>query len=731
MPIDRPFKKSIAKALNDPNLRGALGRFGEVFPQDRAAVYEGIDFEDLRKQIATLKSQAADQAEELADQFEANVKKRGAHVHRAADGDEVVQILSDIAKRRKAKVCVKSKSMATEEIFLNEKMKDVMEMVETDLGEWIIQQVGEKPSHMVMPAIHLSKERCAEIFSEALNKKVEPDISLMVGLARKTLRNRFLESDIGISGCNVAIAETGTAVIFTNEGNGRLTATMPPVHVIIMGYEKFVPSFKELGPIAKALPKSATAQTITSYVSMITGPVPTLKEGIGPEVVDKELHVIFLDNGRRKLLKDPVFKEVAQCLRCASCLNVCPTYQLVGGHVFGHIYGGGIGVLLTSFFNSMQDAEKPQEMCISCDRCKEFCPANIDIPGLILEMRDRIRKDIPLPFTHNFVLNAVLKNKSLFHFGLRQASWLQKPFITGYEDGNRYIQSLPFSYSKLVDWRSLPAIAPKPFRDIILNLEQKVENKKGKVAFYGGCVIDFAYPEIGESLVRVLNKKGYEVVYPQDQTCCGAPARYMGRMDIAAEVARQNFDALTNDEYQFIVSACPTCSYAIKKDWVKLFEKDQQNAKRAAAISNKTIDFVKLVHDLDVDTLSKGREVTATCSVACVRPIKVTYHDACHLNRKLGVKAEPRKVLNSMEHLEFVEMAESDQCCGFGGSYCLKLPEVSAELLAKKLKYIEASGADLVAVDCPGCLMSLRGGLVTQKSNIRVLHTAQIMDGKY
>lgn len=732
VPIDSSFKQDINKALNDSNLRGALGRFGDVFPTDRERAYSGIDFEELRCQIADLKSSAASRAEELAAQFEANIVKKGGQIHRAADGDEVVKILTEIARKRNAKICVKAKSMATEEIHLNEKMKDVMEMVETDLGEWIIQQVGEKPSHMVMPAIHLSKERCAEIFTQTLGKKVDPDIGRMVELARHTLREKFLNADIGISGCNIAVAETGTMCLFTNEGNARLSTSVPPVHVAIFGYEKLVQNFKDIGPIAKALPKSATAQPLTSYLTMISGPAPTLKDGIGPEIVEKELHVIILDNGRKKLLDDPVFRQITQCIRCASCLNVCPTYQLVGGHVYGHIYAGGIGVLLTSFFNGMQNADKPQEVCIGCGRCKEFCPAKIDIPGLILEMRNRIRKEIPLNFVPNTIVDSVLKNKKVFHFGMRQASWAQKPFVSKGKDGYKFIRKLPFGYSKLTKWRSLPSIAPKPFRDIIKTMKQNVINKKGKVAFYGGCVIDFAYPEIGESLVRVLNKKGYEVVYPQDQTCCGAPAKYMGKYDSAAEIAKQNLNGLAKDEFDYVVSACPTCTVALKHDWVNLLENNPQAKAQAQKISDKAIDFVKLIHILDSKNgVLEEKEVAKICDVACPKPITVTYHDSCHLNRELGVRKEPREVLGALSHLEFKEMDESDRCCGFGGSYCIKLPEISSEMLGRKLKNVESSGADVVAVDCPGCLMSIRGGLDSSKSNIRTLHTAEILDGKY
>lgn len=728
MPVDSVLKAKVNKALSDPVLRGALGKFGDEFPISRARVYEGIDFEELRTAIANAKKEVIEDFEALADQFEANLKKRGAIVHRAKDGNDVYRILKDIAKVHNAKVCVKSKSMVSEEIHLNEHLKDTMEMVETDLGEWIIQQVNEKPSHMVMPAIHLSKERCAEIFSQALGRKVEPDISQMVQLARQTLRNHFLNADIGISGCNAAIAETGTMVMFTNEGNGRLTATMPPVHVFLVGYEKLLKNFKDLALLAKALPRSATAQALTSYVTLISGPVETLKDKVGPEVVHKELHVILVDNGRRELLTDPVFKEAGQCTRCASCLNVCPVYQLVGGHVFGHIYAGGIGSLLTGFFNSLKETDHVQEMCISCGRCAAFCPGKIDIPRLILEMRNRVRKEIPLPGMQNFIVNT-LKRRGLFQFGLRQASWATALFAKEGKDGNKYIRSLPFGFNRLANWRSLPAFSSQPFRERIKTMKQEVVNKRGKVAFFGGCVIDYAYPEIGESLVRVLNREGYEVVYP-DQTCCGAPAIYMGSMDVAREVAKQNINEFAKDEFDYIVSACPTCTVALKDQWVQVLKGTDSEAK-AKQVSAKTLDFIKLVSNLRKEKGEALKETAATTHVATSQQINVTYHDSCHLNWDLGVKEEPREVLKAQSHINFIEMNESDRCCGFGGSYCIKLPEISQELLKRKLKNIEESKAQIVAVDCPGCLMNIRGGLDKQGSNVKALHTAQLLDGKY
>lgn len=722
---DKRFKEKINTALSNPDLRRALENFGRDYPASREKAYGDIDIEDLRNQVAEIKARAAVDFEKLADQFESKISERGAKVHRAQNGQAVVDILKGIAEKRNAKIGVKSKSMATEEIELNDHMKGHLEMIETDLGEWILQQIGEKPSHMVMPAIHLTKEKVAQIFTDALGQEVGPDIENMVRLAREELREKFMQADIGISGCNVAVADTGTMCIFTNEGNARLTATLPPVHVIILGYEKFVHNLKDVAPIAKALPKSATGQPLTAYVTMISGPTETLKDKVGPEVVPKELHVILLDNGRRDFLTDPVFKEMGQCIRCGSCINVCPVYQLLSGHVYGHIYPGGIGSLLTAFMDGSDIASKPQELCIGCNKCKEVCPGKVPIPKLMLEMRDRIRQDVKLPFLPNTIVGGVLPRKNILDFGLRQSSWGSSIFAREGLEGSKYIRKLPFQFGALTDWRSLPNIKAKPFRDRIKKMKQDIPNKKGKIAFFGGCVLDYAYPEIGESVVNVLNKQGYEVVYPE-QTCCGIPAYFMGRKDVSAQNIKDNIDNFAKEEFDYIVSACPTCTVALKNEWGHLFKDSPGYKPKTDMISEKTVDLVKLVYDLNE---GQGKKVKREGNGG--KNITVTYHDSCHLNRELGVKEEPRTILRSIKNMKFVEMDEADRCCGFGGSFNMKFPMVASEILKRKIKNAQESKADMIITDCPGCIMQLRGGLDNVDSKVRVRHTAEILDGKY
>lgn len=359
--MSQPLKENIQKAITDATLTGALGRFSEAYVISRAKAYEGIDFEALRSRIAEIKGAAARRLIELAEEFQRNAEGKGAKVFFTSSPDEVKKYILNLAREKGVKRIVKSKSMASEEIHLNHDLEKAgFQVKETDLGEWIIQLAGHRPSHMVMPAIHMTKEQVSDLFSKETQKELSPDIPRLVKVARNELRKYFLEADMGISGANIAIAESGTLVLVTNEGNARLVTTLPKIHVAVVGLEKLVPKIEDAVPILQALPRSATAQLLTSYVSMITGPTPN------PDGSLKELHIILMDNQRTAMAADPIFREALQCIRCAACLNVCPVFRLVGGHVFGYVYTGGIGTILTSWFNEFQRSKDIQGLCITC-----------------------------------------------------------------------------------------------------------------------------------------------------------------------------------------------------------------------------------------------------------------------------------------------------------------------------------------------------------------------------
>ncbi len=705
--MKKEFKASINRALSDANLTGALGKFSEAYRVNRAKAYEGIDFEALRGRIAEAKSSAACHLDEVAGVFKQNAEALGAKVYRTSDPEQVKEYILQVARDNGVKSVVKSKSMASEEIHLNKALLQAgISVAETDLGEWIIQLAGQTPSHMVMPAIHLTKEEVAEIFSKEVEERLDSDIPRLVKVARNELRPKFLAADMGISGANIAVAETGSIVLVTNEGNARLTTTLPRIHVALVGVEKLVEKFETVIPILDALPRSATAQLLTSYVSIITGPSPNDDGSL------KDLHIILMDNRRTEMARDPKFKQALQCIRCGSCLNVCPIFRLVGGHVFGKIYTGGIGTILTAWFDELQKSEEIQGLCIQCGNCTEVCPGKLDIPEMILEIRRRLVLEKGQPLAQKAIFS-VVNNRKLFHGMLRAASVAGKPFTSG-----KFIRHLPLFLSDLTDGRSLPAIAEKPFRDIFPEIRQPKGGEKA--VFYAGCLIDFAYPETGIALVKLLNKAGIEVLFPEEQTCCGAPALYNGAYEVAAHNAVDNIKALLEVEAKYVVSACPTCTVALAHDFAKTLQ-DQGRSEwldKAKELAEKTVDLSTLVRRLVEEgrlSFEEGEDLG-----------KITYHDSCHLKRTLKVSQEPRELLQKAGY-ELAEMYECDMCCGMGGSYSMKLPEISAPILKRKLHNIKETGAPLVAMDCPGCVMQIRGGFDQDGEAVRVRHTAELL----
>lgn len=701
------FKDSIEKAVNNANLTGALGKFSEAYKVNRARAYEGFDFEALRTVIAERKGYAATHLERMTADFTRNAEAAGARVFCTNDPEKVKEYILKVARDNSVRTVVKSKSMATEEIHLNAYLEKAgISVGETDLGEWIIQLAGQTPSHMVMPAIHMTKEEVSDLFSKEIDQRLTTDIPQLVEVARKELRSKFLAADMGISGGNLAVAETGSIVLVTNEGNARMVTTLPKIHIALVGIEKFVEKFEDVVPILDALPRSATAQLLTSYVSIITGP------SLNTDGSVKELHIILMDNRRSEMANDPKFKQALQCIRCGSCLNVCPVFRLVGGHVFGKIYTGGIGTILTAWFDELKKSEEIQGLCIQCGNCKEICPGKIDIPELIMEIRRRLVQKEGLP-TLQKAIYSVVNNRRLFHGMLRAASIAGKPFATG-----KFLRHLPLFLADLTDGRSLPVIAREPFRDRFKKIAQP--KCAEKAAFYAGCLIDFAYPEMGEALVKILNRAGIEVIFPEEQTCCGAPARYSGAYEVAAKNARDNITALLSENVHYVISACPTCTVALAHEFSSTFESLGQTdwIPRAEELAAKTIDFSTLVKKLVDDgrlSLKEGKQLG-----------KVTYHDSCHLKRTLHVSSAPRELLSAAGY-ELAEMFECDTCCGMGGSYSIKLPEISAPILQRKLHNIKATGAPVVAMDCPGCVMQIRGGMDQDGAAVSVRHTVELL----
>ncbi|MBF0523924.1 MAG: LUD domain-containing protein [Deltaproteobacteria bacterium] len=704
----KEYREELRQALDNEFLRQAMDSFAVAYRAGRAKAFAGMDVEGLIREIAQAKDDSISRLDELYDEFKQNAEAAGTKVHLAGTAEEANQIIAGIAASAGVKQIVKSKSMTSEETQLNRHLEaGGYEVTETDLGEFIIQLRHEGPTHMVLPAIHLSRYQVADLFSEVTRQKQDVDIERLVKVARRELRPKFAAADMGISGANFAIARTGTIALVTNEGNGRLVTTLPRVHVALVGLDKLTPTLSDALRIIKALPRNATGQAITSYVTWITGPNECAASPTGK----KEMHIVFLDNGRRALAHDPKFAQVLRCVRCGACANVCPIYRMVGGHQYGHIYIGAIGLILTYFFHGRDKAKNLVQNCISCGACKAVCSAGIDLPELIKAVHARIQDETGLSLS-NTLLAQALKSRRLFHALLRSAKLLQKPF-TG---GGPYLRHLPHMFAKDQSFRALPALADKPFRDNWEEARPRVLNPKWRVALFSGCLHDFVFPEQLNAAVKVMAGRDVALDFPLDQSCCGLPALMMGQAAVARDVARQNVMAIDPSKFDYILTTCASCASHLKKAYPTLLGHDPQLAARVAEFSAKVIDFSSFVQDVlkleQADFIGDGK--------------KTAYHSPCHLCRGLGVVAAPRELIGKAG-LDYRQSEEEDVCCGFGGTYSTKFPELSAQILKKKLDHVVQSGAELLVTDCPGCILQLRGGLERRGDAIKVRHIAEAL----
>lgn len=383
------FKKNSLHALHDPHLQEALGKLKKGFVAKRTnAVNKLPEFDQIRDYTSQVKNHTLQFMDYYLEQFAEKVTEQGGHVHWAWDAKEACEITIEISRAANARLITKSKSMVTEEIGLNSALEAAgFNVVETDLGEYIIQVRQEHPSHIVLPAIHVLKEQIAKDFINA-HPQLDPDRSLnepeqLLQEAREVLRDKFLTADVGITGANFLIAENGATAIVTNEGNGDLTQTLPNVHIVIASLEKVIPTVEDMSNVLRLLSRSATGQEITSYVTFSRGPARPL-ELDGP----KQFHVILVDNGRSKMLGSE-FQDMLRCIRCGACLNHCPVYAAVGGQAFGSPYPGPMGAVLTPSLFGIENSKDLPNASTFCGRCEQVCPMQIPLPKMMRFYREQ------------------------------------------------------------------------------------------------------------------------------------------------------------------------------------------------------------------------------------------------------------------------------------------------------------------------------------------------------
>jgi len=384
------FEQRAEKAAADTRLRGVLRRAAGVLRGLRERAFADFeDFEAARTRLREARLRSVLRLPEMLARLEERVTAAGGVVHYAGDAAEAREIVVGLARERGVRLVVKGKSMIGEEIGLNGAFAGAgIESVETDLGEYIIQLAGEGPSHIISPALHKSREDVAALFQEKLGRTADTAPEL-TRIAREALREKFLAADMGVTGANLAVADTGSVVLLENEGNIRFSTTCPGVHVAVMSIEKVVETLDDAVDVLALLPRSATGQRLPVYLSVFTGP---RREGEADGAV--EFHLVLLDNGRSRILADPVMREMLLCVRCGACLNVCPVYKTIGGHAYGWVYPGPMGSVLTPLLMPSRETFALAHACTGCGACREACPAGIDHPGMLLELRRRGVEDM-------------------------------------------------------------------------------------------------------------------------------------------------------------------------------------------------------------------------------------------------------------------------------------------------------------------------------------------------
>ncbi|HEV2127557.1 MAG TPA: LUD domain-containing protein [Thermomicrobiales bacterium] len=716
---EAPFEERYDTAMANERLAVSLTNFQQSWRRDRANVMAEVEFEQLQRTMKAAKTDAIDNLDTYLDQFIAAAELSGTHVHLAADADEANRIIEEIARAHSVEVVAKSKSMVSEETELNDHLTGLgMEVVETDLGEWIVQLRNERPSHMVMPAIHLAREQVGDIFSEHLQREISrEDVAEQVSAARDAIRDVFFKAGMGITGANALIAESGTVMMCTNEGNGRLTSSIPPVHVVLAGIEKLVPTYADAMRQLRLLARSATAQRITVYSTFIQGPTP-----------GHEQHVVLVDNGRRAMREREEFREALHCIRCAACANVCPPYREVGGHVFGYIYSGAIGLVVTPFLHGLDAGAGPQSLCLSCNACETVCPVGIPLPRQILDVRAMVAAGKGIRVTKRIALNVYARPRAA-DLLMKIGSRAQLPLTRG----SRLIRAgrLP-GLKRQTSWRSLPALARRPLHERVRERCERPERPGPspplipsavagmRVALFPGCMTDRLYPEQGEAIATVLGALGAEMVHPEGLHCCGLVHQNSGDVDHARDLGRRTIASLERVEADWIISGSASCVAMIIQDYAHQFRDDPAWRERAERLARRVMDFTSFL--VRIAKLQKG-----TLAAPDGASRTVTYHDSCQSLNALGLSAEPRYLIERVMGDEIAELPENTLCCGFGGTFSVDYPDVAKRLMTRKLTNAEATGAHVIVTDNQGCIMHLRGGSDAGSRGLEVRHLAELL----
>ncbi len=465
--MNSTYREDAQKGLDSPRLQASLHALQDRFGKGAMHLWANMEDQNMRRRVKTSRLKNLDHLDILLAELAENVRDRGGLVYFAETAQDAIDYTLEVARANKVKRVVKGKSMISMEIGIDPALEDEgIEVVETDLGEYIIQLAGDKPSHIIAPCIHMDRDQIGELFAEKLGIDYTNDPPALTLAARKALREKMLTADMGLTGCNLACAETGHISLVSNEGNIRMATTVPPVHVALMGMERIVATLDEHRETIQLLTRGAALQKLSTYVSFLGGPTSD-DDPDGP----KEFHLVIIDNGRSKILADPEFQEILACIRCGACLNICPVYGRIGGHAYNSPYCGPIGAVVTPLLDGIN---KHADLCKGetlCGACKDICPVQIDLPRMLAALRQKLaygsdrwntRQHNPVE-AYGFNFWRLLVTRSvLYRSFIKIGRFVQRPFI----NKNHMISKMAGIGAGWTDGRDLVPIAKKTFAEL-------------------------------------------------------------------------------------------------------------------------------------------------------------------------------------------------------------------------------------------------------------------------
>ncbi len=701
MTYSKRLKQKIAEGLEDKvsaSVRQMVTRVQGPIIQEMIQKFD-------RAELRPRKEYAIGHLAELVDQSVARLQENGFIVFRARTAGEAVDYILKLVQGGSV---VKSKSNAVKEIGLVDALEAAgVTVVETDLGDRICQMGSIPASHPIGPALHVPVQKVAELFAAETGQPVPPVPEEIVKVARETLRQRFFEAKVGLSGANAICADTGSVVVMENEGNIRNVTNLPPVHIIVAGIEKIVPTLEDGIKVARVAGLYGMGLDFATYVSVISGPSRT--HAVEGKVVHGlqgpgEVHIVLLEEGRWEAIKEG-FAESLYCINCGSCLGRCPVYGELGER-YGYKYFGGIGVIRTAFNNSLEKAlEAGLTLCLNCRKCVAACPVHINTPGMIQRLRERAVAEQGMDWGRKMLLMQLLNNSSAIQ---KLAPVVGSLVCNRDGKGGWYPRYSLFGIEK---GRRLPELSKKSFLSGAPRQSGKGEQK---IAYFAGCLNNIVFPRVANATLRVLQQSDVQVIVPPGQKCCGYPSLVNGDRDGAVRNAIANLKVFASTGVEVIVTDCATC-YSSLTGYPELLAGDPRWAGIAREFAGKVKELAQYLVEIGFQPAADKAQR------------RVTYHQPCHLTAH-GM-TQGRDLLQSMPGLQFVPSQLEDNCCGFGGTFNLDFYQLSKTIGAHKIQPIQKSGAEVVVTSCPGCMVQLMDLLGSAGQRPVVMHISELLTG--